>query len=320
VSDTLTRPQLHDSLALISVKPGLKFSVATLKAVLPDIETALFFAKLYELDVQELGMLLRTLFATNSVVAALTSEGGVHSSELQDYIVELGFENLFEMGDITIGTTVPKGELLPELWAALEVDVAKSIKTVAEKLKDVVGTMPGKQGEMIFKSLMTVNAQRPTLGVHKAQIHHAPQRENLVILDVSGSMSEETIKIIVDDVVALSYMANAHLIIVSDTSTYWQPGEYSTETVLAAAEYSGTHYETLASALDRDWGVVVTIADYDSSPSARNAIAQCVGRIEQVLDISLVASPTYLAEVVGQLATEVRPLLVAEYDLTGSNW
>jgi hypothetical protein len=210
--------------------------------------------------------------------------------------------------------------VLPELWKAAEVQVAASIQEVADKLKEVVGAMPGKQGEMVFRSLMTVNAKRPLLGDYKAAVHHAPQRENLVILDVSGSMTEHTIATIIEDVVALSWLANAHLAIVSDTATHWGPGEYDAAAVLKVAEYCGTHYETLSALLDQDWGVVVTIADYDSSPSAQRAIKNCQGQIEQLLDISLVDRPTYLAEVVGQLAKDVRPLLVAATDLTGSSW
>jgi hypothetical protein len=304
---------------LISVKPGLKFPLATLKEMLPDIEVTLFFAKLYKLDATELAALLFTLHRT-TVVDALTSQGESHSTELQDYVVDIGYEWLVNSGEITFGTPPPHGEVLPELWKAAEIEVAASIQEVADKLKDVVGAMPGKQGEMVFRSLMTVNAKRPLLGDYKARIHHAPQRENLVILDVSGSMSEATIATIVEDVVALSFMANAHLAIVSNTTTHWGPGEYSTDAVLKVAEYSGTHYETLAPLLEEQWGVVVTIADYDSSPSAATAIARCTGNIETVLDISLVGQPTYLSEVVGQLANSVRPLMVAAHDLTGSGW
>jgi hypothetical protein len=308
--------QIHESTQLIEIKPGIRFSQATLKRGLPDVETALFFAQLYKLNAAELGNLLSVVFDSYSVVSALTSEGGAHSADLQDYIVEIGYEYLIESGDISTGTPPTQGEILPELWKSLEVTIANSIQEVADKIKDVVGALPGKQGEMVFRSLMQVNTKRPTLGVHKATIHHARQKQHLLILDVSGSMSEATIATIVEDVVALGYMANTHLAIVSDTCTYWQPGEYSVDMILAAAEYSGTHYETLASLLDQDWGVVITIADYDSSASAARAIKACSGHIEQVLDISLVSRPSYLSEVVGQLADEVRPLLIAAGDLT----
>lgn len=298
---------------LIEVKPGMKFSVAALKQILPDVETIMFFAKLYELDARQLGNLLATL--TGSTVAqALTAEGGMHSTELQDYICDIGYEYLINSGAIVLGEKQPKGEILPELWASLEIEVAKSIKQVAEKLVSVVGHMPGKQGQMAFKSMMVMNAKRPVLGDHKAYIHHAPEKQNLVILDVSGSMTEETVRIILDDVIALAYMANAHLAIVSNTTTHWMPGEYSVPAVLAAAEFGGTHYETLASLLDEQWGVVVTIADYDSSWDAKRAISARTGSIDQVLDISLVSQPTYLSEVVGLKATEVKPLLVAADD------
>lgn len=312
--------QIYESTQLIEIKPGVRFSLATLKRGVPTVEVALFLAKLYKLNAGELGNLLSTLFEGSSVIQALTNGAAEHSSDLQDYIVEVGYEYLLESGQISFSADVPHGEVLPEVWKDLEVTIAKSIAEVAEKLKDVVGEMPGKQGEMVFRSLMQVNAKRPILGVHKAQIHHAPQRENLVVLDVSGSMSESTIKTIVEDVVALSYMANAHLAIVSDTSTHWGPGEYSVDAVLSVAEYSGTHYETLSGLFHQDWGVVVTIADYDSSMSAKRALSTCNGRIEQLLDISLVNRPSFLAECLGQLAENVRPLLVAQGNLAYAGW
>lgn len=299
---------------LIEIKRGVNFPLDTLKDYLPDVETALFFAKLYQLDARDLGNLLYQLFGCDDLVSALVGETGIHSTELQDYII--GFDEIVPMvqqGDITFSEEAqPYGVILPELWKSLEVEVAASIQTVAEKLKTVVGHLPGKQGKMLFKSMQVMNAKRPIIGDHKAYIHHAPQRPNLVILDVSGSMTEVTVRTIVEDVVALSFMADAHLAIVSNTTTHWQPGEYGINAVLAASEYSGTHYETLAPLFQgHDWGVVVTIADYDSSPYAKSALAKCSARIDQLLDISLVSRPTYLSEVVGQLADEVRPLLIA---------
>ena len=80
--------------------------------------------------------------------------------------------------------------------------------------------------------------------------------------------------------------------------------------VLAKAEYWGTHYEQLVPLFEKDWGTVVTIADYDSAPYAKQALSGCVGKVGTVLDISLVNRPTFLAECVGQLADEVKPLLV----------
>jgi hypothetical protein len=163
---------------------------------------------------------------------------------------------------------------------------------------------------------MVMNSKRPVLGDFKAYVKHQHSAPNLVILDVSGSMSENTIRTIISDVVALSWRADAHLAIVSNTSTVWTPGSFSTEAVLQASQFGGTHYETLSQLLDQNWGVVITIADYDSSRSAKDALAKCTGSIELVLDISLVSRPTFLAECVGQLANEVRPLLMAQANLT----
>ena len=304
----------RQDLSLLRFRNDLVFPVGLLKSMLPDVETALFFAQLYRLDAVDLGSLLSTLFKT-PVVTALTAEGGLHSDLLQDYLVDIGYQYEIQQGDILFGEVKPKGEILPQLWDSLKVDIADSIQAVADKLKDVVGVLPGKKGEMLFKSMQVMNTRRPTIGDHKAYVHHAQLPANLIIFDVSGSVSESTVEAIVDDVVALSWEADAHLAIVSNTTTHWEPGEFSVEAVLQAAEFGGTQYETLAPLFeDRHWGVVVTIADYDSSWDAKRVIADCNGTIDTLLDVSLVSKPTFLAEVVGQLAAEVKPLLIAADD------
>jgi hypothetical protein len=307
---------LSRSLNLIEVKPGLKFSEQVLKDLLPDAETVLFFGKIYSLDYRQVSHLLKV--CVKSDLADVLFKGD-HSMDLQDYLVDL-YATMPQVtkGEITFDPDVPKGEILPELWKAMEIEVAASIQAVAKKLESLVGIMPGKQGKMIFQSMMVMNAKRPTIGDHRAKIHHGRVKENLLILDVSGSMTEPTIRAMVDDVVALSYMANAHLAIVSNSTTHWEPGGYGTDNVLEVAEYGGTHYETLEPLLQRDWGVVITVADYDSSRSAKDFIRyNAKGHIDTVVDVSLVNRPTFLAECVGQIADEVRPVLVAQHDLTG---
>lgn len=316
---TMTRSSVASELTLYEVKPGLKFALTTLKAMLPDVETLLFFGKVYELDYRQLSALLATVFQGNSLVDEL--QRGDHSTDLQDYVVDLCDQtSYFDEGDITFSPNVPHGEVLPHVWESLQIEVANSLKEVAAKLSDMVGLMPGKQGSMVFSSMMKMNAKRPTIGDYRARVHHAGARENLLILDVSGSMTHGTVSMIVDDVVALSYVANAHLAIVSNTTTHWEPGNYDSASVLAKAEFGGTHYETLEPLLNRDWGVVITVADYDSSRSAAEHIARnCTGSIETVLDVSLVNQPTFLAEVVGRLASEVKPVLVANSHYVLSN-
>jgi hypothetical protein len=309
---TSSTPDLQASLDLVEIKPGVRFSLATLRDLLPDSETVLFFSKVYDLDPRQVGALLHKVLNTD-LTSALFAEGGAHSVDLQDYLCGDEWEYLtadITHGEVTFEPDVPHGEILPQMLEYLEVTVASSIKEVAMKLEGVVNLLPGKQGHMVFKSMMTMNAKRPTLGDFKPQIVHARQQENLLILDVSGSMNAGTVSRIINDVVALSYKANAHMAIVSDNMTYWLPGSYGVDDVLGAATYGGTHYETLAPLFDRDWGTVITVADYDSSWDALRVIAGCSGRITQVIDVSLVNRPTYLAEVVGQLADEVRPILI----------
>lgn len=338
-STTISRSELKASLDLFEIKPGVKFSKQVLMDLLPDVETVLFFAKVYALDYVQLSDLIYQVVRTPLVEALMS---GDHSTELQGYLLD-GFSmheghcpvaqwgegeeclcspawypgvllNTPEAGSVTFDPEVPKGEILPEVWKDLEVEIAKAIKDVAAKLESVVSMLPGKQGSMVFKSMMTLNRNRPTFGDHKAAIHHDPVKENLVVLDVSGSMTEQTVRAIVEDVVAMSYMANAHFAIVSNGVTYWEPGTYSVDDILAAAEYGGTHYEQLAPVFTRDWGTVICVADYDSSPAAEKKLRQACGghHIDTVLDISLVNRPTYLSECIGWMASEVRPLLVGQ--------
>jgi hypothetical protein len=299
-----------DQLELVEVKPGTRFSVATLKSLLPDVQTLLFFGKVYDLNAQQLGNLLHKVLRTD-LTSALFAEGSEHSADLQDYVVDICSQVSMDAGDVNLNPDVPTGEILPEVWKDLEVTVASSIKEVALKLEGVVARMPGKKGEMVFGSMMKMNAKRPIIGDYRASIVHARQKENLLILDVSGSMSEGTIRRIIEDVVALSYEANAHMAIVSNTTTHWEPGSYSVDDVLARCEYGGTHYETLEDLLNRDWGTVNTVADYDSSLSAKDHLrSSCHGSIDLLMDVSLQNRPTFLAECVGQFAADVRPLLI----------
>jgi hypothetical protein len=308
----MTSTEVVDSLTLVEVKPGVKFSKQCLTNILPDVETLLFFAKLYELDHHQVTNLLWTVHRT-PLVEALTSGG--HSEDLQSYCVDLYYQaDLPEDGEITVDPDVEHGEILPEMWKALEVTIAQSIKEVAAKLESVVSAMPGKQGEMVFRSLMQMNKKRPTLGVHQAGIHHALQVENLVVFDVSGSMTENTVRAMCSDVVALSYQANAHLAVVSDTVTYWTPGSFTVDNVLEACEFSGTHYEELLPLFQsRDWGTVVCIADYDSSFDAKeNLVANATSRIDTLLDVSLVNRPTFMSECLGHMAANIEPLLIGK--------
>ena len=310
---TLSSSELKKSLELFEFVPGKKAAWSTLREFLPDIETALFFAKAYNMTYTNLSVLIRTLFRT-SVINALMN--GEHSEELQDYVDAVVPDHVWIQGQRPgFVPDVGQGDILTELWKDLEVTIAQSIAEVAEKLGNVLDSLPSKEGQMTFQHLNKLNRQRPTIGTYESVIKHQRQARNLVILDVSGSMSESTIRAIVEDVVALSYTANAYMAIVSDTAFAWEPGTYDAEDILHAAEYQGTHYEQLIPLLQEDWGTVVTIADYDSSQWAKTEIAQrCTGSVGKVVDISLVNQPTFLAECVGQLADEVQPILIGNSD------
>jgi len=286
-----------------------------LTMLLPDVETALFFAKAYNLGYTKVTQLVRLLFQTD-LISALTGEAGSHSQELQDYVIGIVPDvekGALQYGVFTDTTTTHDTELLAQLWQAAEVEIAQSIADVANKLGGVLDRLPSKYGTMTFQHLRKLNAQRNSIGTYGPQIQHQRIAPRLVVLDVSGSMSEQTVRRIVDEVVGLAYQANASLAIVSEHAFLWAPGEYTTAAVLSAAEYGGTRYETLAPIFDEDWETVITIADYDSAWTAQDYIAtHAKGRVHQVLDISLVDRPTFLAECIGRIADEVKPLLVGK--------
>lgn len=313
----LTRAQVDQSVRLVNVA-GYSISEKALKGLLPNIETALFFAKAYRMDYEELSNMLYLLFQTD-VIEALIGEAHVHSAELQDYIVDVVPEDVqarFGVGHYDKSKAAPDMDLLVQVFEQATVEVAASIQNVVDKLGLVLEAFPSKYGEMTFNHLLKLNRQYNAIGTYEAEILHKRTPPRLVILDVSGSMTSETVARIVEPVVALAYEINAHIAIVSNTATLWEPGTFGIDDILDAAEYGGTHYEKLAPIFDQDWETVVTIADYDSAASAREYLRNtCTGSVGQVLDISLVNKPTYLSECVGQLAKEVTPLLIG----AGSN-
>lgn len=317
----LSAAQVAASTALFDLGKGKKVTHQVLTMLLPDIETALFFAKAYDMDYRKVSELVRLLFHTD-LLTALTGEASSHSQDLQDYVI--GLVPDVEEGEALAGvftdtTTQHNTELLTQLWEAAELQIAASIAEVATKIGGVLDRLPSKYGTLTFSHLRKLNTQRNSIGTYGPQIVHHRVAPRLVVLDVSGSMTAETVRRIVDEVVALAYQANASLAIVSDHSFLWGPGEATTEAVLKAAEYSGTHYETLAPIFDQDWETVITIADYDSAWTAQDYLAKnAKGRVHQVLDISLVNRPTFLAECIGRIADEVKPLLVgsSHYVLT----
>ena len=300
------------STQLFEFAPGKRAAWSTLEIMLPDVEHALFFAKVYKLNRARLHQLLDTLF--NLPLLKVLTEGG-HSTELQEYLITVVPDMEELQGTQLWVPTQGQEYLLSSMWKDFEVVIAKSIQEVADTLGSTLDSMPSMYGRMTFQHLNKLNKRRPTIGTFAAEITHARMPKNLVILDDSGSMTERTIKAIADDVVALSYAAQATMALVSNTCRVFQPGTFNTQDILEATEYSGTHYETLTELLDEDWDVVITIADYDSSSYAKAHLKQhSKGHISKVLDLSLVNQPSYLAQCVGQFADRVEPLLIGNSD------
>ena len=316
---TIQKLLLNSSTDITTFANGRAFPTQFLADALTDVETALFFAKVYDLEPSDVATVLH-ICVPSDVVTTLTQEAGFHSQSLQDYLVDQYQDTNgdWHFVDIEViqgqpGSTKPvDAVILPEVWKNIELEIAESIAKVAETISTTIEHMPGRTGTMVFQTLAKMNKRRPTLGDYQPGFHHQQVHKVLVIFDVSGSMSEPTVRTIVDDVVGLAYEANAALAIVSNNSFFYQAGGFSSDQVLEDAEFGGTHYEMLAPLFkDQDWDAVITIADYDSSPSAAAVLSRCNGKIGQLFDVSLVDRSTYLAECLAPLANAVRPLLVA---------
>lgn len=309
----LSASELEESLTLLALNDQYKVSIRVLKEQLPDIETALFFAKLFELTAESLGVLIATLFQS-PLTEALFQNGGTHSTSLQSYIIDDVVPELnVSPAGLHFTDEIPApSEVLHALWKQEVTGIAASVKEVAATLASTLERMPTIYGQMTFQHMRSFNAQRQTLGRFQAQVQHAPSKDRLVVMDVSGSMSQSTVEQIVDEVVGLAYAVNASLAIVSTTASWWPPGGFTRARVLAAAEYGGTHYETLLPLLAKPWESVFTVADYDSSMAAKSYLADHANTsIGTVYDYSLVGRPTFLAECLGQFASEVKPLAIA---------
>lgn len=308
----MSNTEVKDSLTLFRLDSKRLISVQKLKELLPDVQTAAWFGAYYKLSRTKLAELFLILF-DSPVLQALMTEGYKHSTSLQTYLAEaLSQDEYCELQmQKAVQPEAPAPDLiLPQLWEAAEVKVATALREVADTITNVVDRLPSKNGKMVFRTLAKMNAYRPTVGVYEPHISHHRRASSLLILDVSGSMTEETIRTIAADVVGLAWKADAHLAVVSNTMTVWEPGGYDVKAILRAAEFSGTHYEQLAPLFNQNWGTVITVADYDSSWSAKMALRHCSSTIEEIIDISLVNRPTFLSESIGHMAKKITPMIV----------
>ena len=308
----MSNTEVNDSLTLFRLDSKRLISVQKLKELLPDVQTAAWFGAYYKLSRTKLAELFLILF-DSPVLEALMTEGYKHSTSLQTYLAQtLSMDEYVELQmQKVLQPEAPAPDLiLPQLWEAAEVKVATALREVADTITDVVDRLPSKNGKMVFRTLAKMNANRPTVGVYEPHISHHRRASSLLILDVSGSMTEETIRTIAADGVGLAWTADAHLAVVSNTMTLWEPGGYDVKAILRAAEFGGTHYEQLAPLFNQNWGTVITVADYDSSWSAKEVLRGCSSTIEEIIDISLVDRPTFLSESLGHMAKKITPMIV----------
>ena len=142
----MTVPQLiNSSTDVTTFTTGRSFPTKFLKATLPDVETVLFFAKVYDLYPQDVSSLLYTC-VPSPVVEAFTAQAMDHSMALQDYLVE-EFQDVdgswvypdLEFLEALPGAKAPvNAELLPEVWANIELTIASSIAEVASTISSTI--------------------------------------------------------------------------------------------------------------------------------------------------------------------------------------
>ena len=325
----LTKDELQTALTVVEVRPGMKVGLGVLRSSITDLAEFAHFAAIFKLSEHEARELYTTVFPGTRggfSWAALVSDVA-HSTTLQSYIVETAPQDVVEMyGELSEKKKrkipTPSQDTLARLQGIEQLTVAPSIAEVALKLHGAIEHLPVTQASMTLAAMLKFNTQYNTVGTYGAKIVR-PNRvhPNLVVLDDSGSMSEQTIKAIIDEVVALGHHANAHLVLVSNTARHWTPGTYNSKSVLREAQYSGTHYESLSPLfLNQQWDTVITIADYDSSWSACEYLLRESGStsIRELIDISLVSKPSFLAECLGQFAQSAKPMVIAERDNTGT--
>ena len=308
-------PDTVTSNNLFYVNKDLGFTQQFLKANLTDIATLLFFAKLYSLDYHQVNTLFNLVMPEHELWNELSN--GVHSTELQDYVADvLDVQNLTYVQGT--GEQAAQEDVLTELFKLREVTIASSIREVADTIGAALGSLPSKEGHMVFSAMRRMNLKRNTIGDYRAQIQrkHKTTERVLVILDDSGSMSKETIQTIAEDVVALSYSVDATLVQVSNTARVHTPGTFNVHDVLSCAEYKGTDYSQLLPLFQDDWDVVVCIADYDSYGNVKALFRSVPGHVGKVIDISLVHKSTWLGECVAGIADEYVPMLISKTSMS----
>ena len=109
----MKQTDINRALDLFEISSGRKVAVATLQQMLPDVETALFFAKAYDMDYRKLSDLIVTLFQSDLIVAL---NEGTHSVDLQSYIGGVVPTHLYAEGQSATfdeNAPPPQGEQAP---------------------------------------------------------------------------------------------------------------------------------------------------------------------------------------------------------------
>src|SRR5690349_9182993 len=141
---TIEKLLLRSSADVVTFDSGRAFPKQFLTDALPDVETALFFAKVYELSPSDVAKTLQ-ICVPSMVVDALTAEAGMHSLSLQDYLVDEFYDDgewhydSLEFLEKLNGVAAPaNAEILPEVWKNIELTIADSIQTVASTISGTI--------------------------------------------------------------------------------------------------------------------------------------------------------------------------------------
>lgn len=292
------------------------FDLTALEDILTSLEVTLFFAKALELSVNDRSRLIRAIHKTDLIDELLNGE---HSIDLQDYGID-DPDNWVPTDEwvdaLPVESMVPDSEFLLSIFDDIKVVIASTFVEFTTMLAEVMDAIPSDQAQLMLEDAAKLNYKTNTFGTTQVSVAPIMSLPNALILDDSGSVTRQTFEALVSEYVAVANTHQMHVILVSNTARHFAPEEVSVANLMSVAQFGGTHYEELIRndiLGNMEWGTVITIADYDSSPAAAQVLQNARGRIGLLLDLSLVNRRTYLSEVIGHLADDFKQVLVGAH-------
>lgn len=329
------REEMNDNKYLmvkLTDKPERFISAEKLAGIVTTARSAMMLVKMLGEQVADPAVTLGRIFSVLKLgtVADYISRGG-HSTELQTWWDEQGISiPIPDKEEVLIDDPAAPSdkpddvddETLFDLVNNSLVKLPESIQELADGLFiEVLSNLPTGRASYVIEHFQQVS-KFGTFGTMKTGLEYEKNTNACVVLDCSGSMGYRLGEAIANAVVHLANELKCDLILVSSAAKRLPAGTFSAETVKRNWQNAGTYYNQLVphfKDISQSYDVVVTIADYDSIPSHKIEIAKlCKAKVHTLYDICVqyveqspgVAKSSFLAECLGQLAKEVKPVFV----------